>query len=107
MAKEKKWPIDLIRRGVRMEPGANRDIIWWQEPEQENGSEAPIAVTSAAAARRLGYEAHSFVPQAYPEKLAAVMEEFIKGQIEIDDVKAAVDSYRSFVEKPVNNPRGR
>lgn len=105
--KTKKWPLDLIKRGRRMEPGANQDIIWWQEPEKQNGNSAPITITSAAAARSLGYDAHSFVPVAYPEKLASVAEEFFKGKIEVEDLKAAVDSYRTFVEKPVNDPRGR
>lgn len=107
MPREKKWPIDLIRRGQRMEPGANKEIIWWQEPEKANGNSAPIAITSAAAARSIGYEAHSFTPIAYPEKLATTIEEFLQGRIDASDLKAAVDSYRSFVQKPENKPRGQ
>lgn len=103
MAKKKKWPIDLIRRGLK----GDSKIIWWQEPEQENGNGAPIVVPSAAAARSIGYEAHTFVPVAYSEKLATVIEDFLKGRIEADDLKAAVESYRDFVEPPANNPRGR
>lgn len=87
--------------------GSNPEIIWWQEPEQKKDNGQSIQIVTAAAARSIGYEAHEFVPQAYPEKLATTIEEFLQGRIERDELEAAVSSYRSFVEQPVNNPRGR
>jgi hypothetical protein len=105
LSAEKKWPIELIKRGKKM--SGDPEIIWWQEPETAKDNGQSIQITTAAAARSIGYEAHEFVPQAYPEKLATTIEEFCKGRIEIDDLKSAADSHRSFVKKPVNKPRGR
>jgi hypothetical protein len=100
---DKRWPLTLIKRGVRVGTTSRYpETIWWQETNPE--------AKTADAARNIGYEAYDFVPFAYAERIAGSSENLIRFLKEnyttegyevsgpLEDLQMVVDSFRDNVK---------
>lgn len=101
-SQKKRWPLGLIKRGVKMADKGSQ-VIWWQEPEPPD-SKVEIVVSTVEAAREIGYEAYYMIPVSYGERLAGSAENLLRevhrrrlDPALFEDLQLVVDSFRDNV----------